>query len=642
MSERITSVSSALELLVPPFEDDGGDWAQVLERAEQVPPAAPPRRRPRLRPRILLAAAVLLALLASAPAWSGAGYGRIVHFLTGKPSKKVVENLQQFDEGAPPGQAVRPIVGKTRKVYERRTRYGVYRIWLTPTKTGQICETLEGPGHRGTTPYSAGCMRKTPVRAIEVSGTGGGSDFFRGELDGRVRPGITSLELRYVNGAHEQVPVQNGFFVAAIPAVRMARISDHPTALVGRDRQGRVVASQPLRLFYEGSPGIGMGRPPIARTKDERPLLHVRLAAKTSATLDVSPARGGGTCARLAVARATWTWTCAVPPIRHPLRIDLLRVPTASGTRLLLYGIVRSGVTLRFAYEDGTTQSIPIADDYFLATIPKPRWQPGHRLAEIVAEADGRVVLRVPVARKGGAFYTGPPDRRPEFGRVVRPKPPRPAGPLHGAVQRAEANGVSVEASKGAVNFRLSASAPAWSLLKGTNVSYACFHVRRAHAPWDVDEMGVEAGFARSGQVAIWVERPLDGCEIQGGYGHHWRDRHGTHSAAEIPFDARGRRFFTERATARDLANLVRSRAMHTFRKRGPAAPAKVIVARFGSAVVPLRTPGERPPVGKVGYWSRGNRAVVSEIAPTGTRFFIVLVDGHVSQSNVDGLTRAL
>ena len=352
MTERIASVSEALELLVPPFEEDGGNWAQIIERAEQAPTApARPRRRARLRPRILIAVAVLLALLASAPAWSGAGYGRIVHFLTGKPSKKVVENLQRFDEAAPPGQAVRPIVGKTRKVYERQTRYGVYRIWLTPTKTGRVCETLEGPGSRGTVPYSGGCRPKRPVRAIEVGGTGGGSDFFRGELDGRVRPGITSLELRYVNGAHEEVPVQNGFFVAVIPAVRMGRISDHPTALIGRDRQGSVVASQPLRLFYGGSPAIGMGQPPIARTKDERRLLRVRLAATTSATLDVSPARGGGTCARLAVARTTWTWTCAVPPIRHPLRIDLLRVPTASGTRLLLYGIVRPGVTIRFAYE---------------------------------------------------------------------------------------------------------------------------------------------------------------------------------------------------------------------------------------------------------------------------------------------------
>src|SRR5207248_6683777 len=35
MTERITSVSGALELLVPPFEDGGGDWAEILERAEQ-------------------------------------------------------------------------------------------------------------------------------------------------------------------------------------------------------------------------------------------------------------------------------------------------------------------------------------------------------------------------------------------------------------------------------------------------------------------------------------------------------------------------------------------------------------------------------------------------------------------------------
>jgi hypothetical protein len=226
---------------------------------------------------------------------------------------------------------------------------------------------------------------------------------------------------------------------------------------------------------------------------------------------------------------------------------------------------------------------------------------------------------------------------------VARPKPPKPVSKLHGRVQRARAHGVSVEADrKGHVNFRISRSSAAFRLLSGTNVSYGCLRVWHAGPPWDVDEGGVLAAFARSGQVSTWISPPLDGCEIQGSYGHHWRDRHGTHAAAEVPFTATGRRFFAERATARDLANLVRSAAMHTLRRKGPAAPAARVVARFGSAVVALRSPGERPPPGRVGYWSRGNRAVLSEIAPTGTRFFIVLIDGHVSQSNVQGLTRAL
>ena len=640
MTGRITSVTEALELLVPPFPDDGGDWAEIVERASPVPPA--PRRR--RRARIVVAFAVVLALLASAPAWSGSGYGPIVHFLTGKPSKKVDRLLRQLDEGAPPGRGVYPIVAKTRKVYERRTRYGTYRIWLTPTKGGGVCETIEGPTHRGIQPYGGGCKTRTAERPIEVlSGTGGGPDFFRGELDGRVQPRIKSLELRYVNGDGERVPLQNGFFVTAIQAVRTQRISDHPAALVARDRDGHVVASLPLSSFYEDMPNAAMGRPPIAKPGRGRPLLHLPLAAAISVRVLVSPARGGGTCARLVAARATWIWTCDQRPLRHPLRITLLRLPVPSGAAIVLYGSVRPGVTLRFRYEDDTSLTIPTVANRFLVSLPKARWQPGRRLAGIVASADGRVVLRVPVARRGTAFYSATPDRTPTPGRVVPPKPPGPVSTLHGSVQRAQAGGVSVEADrKGRVNFRVSRSSRAFRLLTGTNVGYGCLHVRHAGPPWDVDEMTVSARFAPSGQVSVWARAPFDGCEIQGGYGHHWRDRYGTHSAAEVPFDAVGRRFFAERATARDLANLVRSAPMQALRRKGAAPAAAKIVARFGSPIVALHSPGERPQLGRIGYWARGNRAVFSEIAPTGTRFFIVLVDGHVAQSNVDGLTQAL
>jgi hypothetical protein len=481
-----------------------------------------------------------------------------------------------------------------------------------------------------------------PQHPIEVSGSAGGTDFARGELDGRVQPRIKSLELRFVNGDHQQVPLQNGFFVTGIAAVRMQRVSDHPAELVGRDRDGRVVASFALRSFYEDF-RPGMGRPPIAEAKRERPLLRVPLEGGTKVTLHISPARGGGTCGRLVAAGSTWSWTCVESPFRHPLRIALLRVPVRSGAAIVLYGSVRSGVTLQFRFEDGTARTIPTAEDYFLVSLPKARWTPGRRLSEIVARADGRVVLRVPVARRGVAFYSSTPDRAPGLLRVVPRKPPAPVSALHGRVRRARAGGVSVEANdKGRVNFVVSRTSRAFRLLSGTSVSYGCLHVRHAGPPWDVDEMGILLRFAPSGQVSVWAERPFDGCEIQGGYGHHWRDRYGTHSAAEVPFDAVGRRFFAERATARDLANLVRSASFRTLRKKGPAPSAATVVARFGSPIAALRSPGERPPPGRIGYWARGNRAVLSEIAPTGTRFFIVLVDGHVAQSNVDGLTRAL
>src|SRR5205823_2493466 len=118
------------------------------------------RRRLRLSRRLLVAAAVIVALLVSAPAWSGVGYGWVVHLVSGEPPKPVKDELQRLDQGAPGGMEQEPIIDKTGKVYERQTKYGPIRIWLTPTKKGGYCENLVAPDPGGgpPTPLSGGCF----------------------------------------------------------------------------------------------------------------------------------------------------------------------------------------------------------------------------------------------------------------------------------------------------------------------------------------------------------------------------------------------------------------------------------------------------------------------------------------------------
>ena len=112
------------------------------------------------------------------------------------------------------------------------------------------------------------------------------------------------------------------------------------------------------------------------------------------------------------------------------------------------------------------------------------------------------------------------------------------------------------------------ASAAVRHLIGGKGAGYGCF---RFEAPYHRD-VPAELLFARQtlrgNAIRIFgLARPYDGCEVEGGYGHTWPDRNHSHSAVEIALTPRGRRYFADRAAARDLALLVRSHAMQKIRR---------------------------------------------------------------------------
>ncbi len=409
------------------FQQFRDAWTDVPEPSAQTRHAAlrrlkttiasdiRPRARRRYRPQTLLAAALLLGLLGAVPALSGTSYDGVIKWLTGEPTNEVVENLERMDQGAPPGMAQHPIVGRTGLVYKRQTEYGEVRIWLTPAKGGdRFCQSFEAPRPDGKTrPFSSGCFPATLQQPIEVGGSGGGTDIGAGYLNGRVAPWITRLELRYVNGGRDQIPLQNGYFVAAVDLVRTLRLTDHPTQLVGYDEAGKPVASASVANFY---PQVNLGgfTPPIAEVDEERPAITVELANGGRAVLHSSPSRAGGNCDRLAVDGTTWTWTCADPAeLPQPIRFTALRPPVKDGVAVLLSGIVRQGLTLNVRFEDGEVEEVPLTNQRFLVSIPEERWESGRRLSRLIVRGDHGPVLEIPMGFKSDAFYSGEPDRLP-------------------------------------------------------------------------------------------------------------------------------------------------------------------------------------------------------------------------------------
>ena len=128
-----------------------------------------------------------------------------------------------------------------------------------------------------------------------------------------------------------------------------------------------------------------------------------------------------------------------------------------------------------------------------------------------------------------------------------------------------------------------------------------------------------------------------------GSYGHTWNDAHGTHDTIEIPLTARGRRFFAERAVARDVAWLARARIFHDIRYAQQPLTTDVVASRLGSHVIPLGGPEATPPIGKLGIWlGAPSRIVLVERATTGRRLYLDIRHGVKYKTNLLGLTQVL
>jgi hypothetical protein len=232
-------------------------------------------------------------------------------------------------------------------------------------------------------------------------------------------------------------------------------------------------------------------------------------------------------------------------------------------------------------------------------------------------------IARQVETRRGQALDVG-------GGRPVRPRPiARTKGKL---VQVGTGKGVSVRLYSGGVaRFDTRGMDRSLQRVLPRDLGWTCFRIRgdRPHGggigpiPRDGIKWATVVGHASRGRTPI-LRPPFDACELGTGFGRNWLPRFNWHGALEIPLTERGRRFFEERAAARELAGFVRSGPRARVRramKRGAQAPsAEQLVDR------------SRP---YIDVTSSGDRIRASLVASTGRRFFIEIVRGRIGEKNV-------
>jgi hypothetical protein len=265
----------------------------------------------------------------------------------------------------------------------------------------------------------------------------------------------------------------------------------------------------------------------------------------------------------------------------------------------------------------------------------------------VALDDDGKQLWVQCQARRGcGKYKSSPPPMLPPSARRV---PRRRV--VRTPVQQASGDGVSIVVRGSLIEANLSGISQEVERLlaagKRHELGLGCFKFVRVAGKRFTKGVGVSTPFATivRGELggSPWERpfaAPFDGCTITGQYGHTWNDAHGFHDAVEVPLTAAGRRYFVERAVARDIAWLARARVFHDVRYARQQLSAAVVAPRLARRVVPMSGPTETPPVGRLGLWIGPNRRLVlAERAPTGRRFYLELRRGVIYRTNLGDLT---
>jgi hypothetical protein len=213
--------------------------------------------------------------------------------------------------------------------------------------------------------------------------------------------------------------------------------------------------------------------------------------------------------------------------------------------------------------------------------------------------------------------------------RQVRPQgPPVQTGSTHGVTVRIHAPNIAV--------FDLRRVDPAIRGLIGDRFGLTCFRAAG---------MGLGGGGGGTTGHGHYVVRlsgrvPFDGCQVSGSFGRRWGSGRSWHAPVELPLTAAGRRYFAERAAARELAYFVRSPAMSAVRRAlrretGDAPPPAELAARFGGAAVALATPEAMPPQDKIGIWTDADAQIRVTKVAEGRTLFVEVREGRIARTNV-------
>jgi hypothetical protein len=310
-----------------------------------------------------------------------------------------------------------------------------------------------------------------------------------------------------------------------------------------------------------------------------------------------------------------------------------------------LTGVAADGVERIELRGGGETLEVAIEDHVFTtATFPRSQ-----EIRIVALDDEGAVVFSEYLQ----GF--GPRDRVHRPRRVVPRGPTRPEParllplPRRSPIQRGSAGGTTVTIyPPNFVAFRFEPGSAPDRLLAGKAVSPSCFKFVLVDGRRYPFGTGGPSRLYRRELRQRWThvpfKAPYDGCSIQGEYGRRWNDPRGMHALVEVPLTERGRRFFAERAAARDLAYFVRSPRIKALRRAlkrdaGAVLPASDEVARrFPERVVALRSATAQPPGGQIGVWTDGRRRLVASRVVSGRLLFVELRSGRIGRHNIEHL----
>lgn len=297
---------------------------------------------------------------------------------------------------------------------------------------------------------------------------------------------------------------------------------------------------------------------------------------------------------------------------------------------------------LELAYADGSSDELPyihvsppIAAGFFWFDVPKGHSDKRSRaVALYVKDGTGRTLATQRFAYEPRRpIHVGPMPKAPAY--VPRALPARSDVPPSAPIQRGIGDGVSLTAgANGVVLFdttRIDADAAA---LLGSSVGYSCFKLVHEFGIFDARGLGFGGRLAPTVALRIFgLPHPWDGCEIQGSYGHLWPDRNGSHSPVEIALTDKGRRYFADRAAARDLALFVRTAKMQRIRKLTGSALVRGLAPY---PIVRLASSDASPPLGKIGYAPSADGVTFVERSPTGRRFVVEVRSRRIVRKNLE------
>jgi len=294
---------------------------------------------------------------------------------------------------------------------------------------------------------------------------------------------------------------------------------------------------------------------------------------------------------------------------------------------------------LTLGFEDGTSRDLPFVyisppiDAGFFAygTTSAQRRAPHRPSTVVVSNARGEVLARAEIAY---AF-----DLRPS--PLTKPQPPRklPARPPVAPSEprrTSEARGVTVTAgANGAVFFDATGGDAVVNRMRGKGATFVCFTFldNRTQTLGHYGRFDATVGLRHLG-----LETPIDGCEIRGTYGHRWPDRFDSHSPVEVAFTPAAKRYYLDRAAARDLALFVRSGKVQELRKLESTEREQALRVEFGGSIDFLDAERARPDVGRIGVWIDDEGITFREISPTGRAFEVEVAGGRIVRENVDPL----